>query len=844
MSGRLSVLAVFVIVSLILTSVATAQIEYTSGIIAFYKGIITHGFYDPQDAKVACKPDNSLCVALVYEDSALFGEGVRILRSTGGNPTLAPAFAGKHFQNLQFSCGGAFGFIDTLLAGCSVVSAPADFTTDYISQPYLGDEYSHPFDIIYNEQNDVFYMLVTDHKTETFLYQYDGVNTPTEIDLSIMDAPDAEHTTKLGCCFRNQSTFYASEGVLNIGVAQCRTGVGYVDIDANTFQALTSSPATGGAWTPLSWASTPVGYGKLRGTDEEYYIQSRVTCNAVTTSYIHNELGYGGSWSGLDYFSDGYLYYTADSNATYRVSNDGASYGSAELIHAWQNNETINRSKSTSSDSNRVYLWERGVVAPLGIYAYNRRIYPFKIRAEGLNVVTGVSEFLDVTTQVVCLAENYTSTVSGVNQVITTPCLEDNYVTITVADWIPSTISITDVDVLTETGYTYIGAPANKLGWVSEYNFTMKFVDSFYGTPISGAQITVEGSTEVTDANGEVTYQLSPYGLTTFLMTSLADTYSLWLNGTLKTYDYTFQKTGYQTDYGTFRLVDTSTPDSASDFSTYVTFQADPIFARVIVDVYTSDGVHYDGDSVVVRMGGAQNGTFFDLDGVYIERNYASDFPATFVLIDERDSWTAKVNLTQDGYFVTDNISIVNSTFNYQYTFTLPNASTEQECSSDLGCAEDFCKGTLWYNDGECTGGICVYDIESCLLCDDEAGCYEATTAETCPTGLDYECIENNVCVDTKHLRSYKCSSSNMCVWELVECDYACEEDVCIPSAPVVECDQSTVAGMLSCLQAGMMSFIGSTYDPLMTIGIALGLVIIITALLALGFKAVTEVIR
>jgi hypothetical protein len=340
-----------------------------------------------------------------------------------------------------------------------------------------------------------------------------------------------------------------------------------------------------------------------------------------------------------------------------------------------------------------------------------------------------------------------------------------------------------------------------------------------------------------------VVFALSPYDAATFIIYESGGTYSLYLNGTPKTYDYIVSKSGYQSGYGTFSLTSIHTPTAASDFTVQKTFSIDPTLTRVIADVYTSDGVHYDGDQAVVRIGGAQNGTYLEVGGIRTAQNYATAFPATFVVVDSRASWNASMNITQGLYFATANFTLYNTTTSYRQDFYLPNMSTQQQCTSTSGCTASFCRGSVWYGNGRCLSGTCTYDASSCVLCDVDAGCYTGTAATTCPSGLDVECYGLNACIDTGSLRSYSCSSANACVYNIVACSYMCDtvDNVCLAAPPVSLCDQSTPVGMLTCMRSGIMNFINFSYNPLMTIGVVLFLVVLITAALGAGFKALTK---
>jgi len=175
----------------------------------------------------------------------------------------------------------------------------------------------------------------------------------------------------------------------------------------------------------------------------------------------------------------------------------------------------------------------------------------------------------------------------------------------------------------------------------------------------------------------------------------------------------------------------------------------------------------------------------------------------------------------------------------------LPNSSSNQQCLSDLGCDITYCAGNTWYNGGHCVGGLCVYGAQYCpIFCNDVAGCYYDVTTTDCPAGFDSECWAGNICTDSKHLKSFKCSAEKQCVYDIVACDYMCVDDVCLSAPPVETCDQSSVVGILSCMQSGIMNFIGDTYDPMMTIGVALAITVLLTAFLAFAFKGVSHVLR
>jgi hypothetical protein len=834
---------------------ARAQTEYANGVIAFERYNFFDGTYDPISPKIACKPDNSMCVALIYERGGYAGytAGLKLFHSDGSNAWIN----GEHFQHLTYSCGGLIGWWDSFFGGCSAVAVPSAFDfSDYngMDDEYtLGGEYPLPYDIVYSGSGNVFYILFNkgfnsypSQQVTTYVYRYNGdLTAPTLVGsrgntgfVGIVNSTTFLAETIRGYPDGGYYNYNLDWNECSITGLACDTYYRTVNIVYHAMSSLSCQRM-----------EQFKGFG-FKDTARQHYTRSVVKLaldagcvNPPSTfTTLDDNFDYAGSFSGFDYFDGSYAYFSVGSNSTYRVPTDGASYGSATIVHAWSG-ENINHSVTNIGERNQVFLWDRGILATQGIYAYNERVYSFKNIIEGLNVDSGTTESVSFSTQLLCAAQNYTTSVNGINQIFTTPCATGNAVSLLASTgWSPISSLITPVNSLSSTSYTFIRSPANGLGWVKDYNFTLRFVNSFTGSPVSDATITVGTQVRTTTANGEAVFTLAPYESASITAVQVSNNYYLYLNGTPKTYDFQFAKAGYTTRIGTFVLTTALVPDSVTDFDVSDTFQVDPVLARLIVNVYTNDGVQYTGDSVVVRVGGAQNGTYVDEDGIFVEREYVTTFPSTFALLDSRASWNITLNLTQGTYFATTLITASNATSVYRYDFTLPNASTNQQCLSDVACSDSFCKGSTWYSNGHCVTGVCSYSMQACLLCDAVAGCFQDTT--TTPCHFDSECYGSNRCIDSKFLDDYKCSGSGTCIRNTVECSGMCTDDVCVGVAAAVSCDQSTVVGMLTCMQSGVMGFVGFTYNPMMAIGIAMFLVILIIAILGLSFRAVASVIR
>jgi hypothetical protein len=309
------------------------------------------------------------------------------------------------------------------------------------------------------------------------------------------------------------------------------------------------------------------------------------------------------------------------------------------------------------------------------------------------------------------------------------------------------------------------------------------------------------------------------------------------LAGTPRSYWIQASKSGYRTtNTYNFQFADSS--------YLYKTESALNVYldrgAEVVVRVYTSDGVEVAGNLVSVT-GLGSNLTYILLNNVPVQTNTSTSFPATYRLVDGRPSFTENFTLVQGSYSQSQLITIFNTTNYYTVSFTLPTVSTSQPCSTNLDCTQSYCTGNFFHDLTSCTGGYCAYDVESCVLCDSDAGCFNTETSATC--NFDSECYGQIVCLSTAVLQDSRCGSDNKCVLAQIQCAYGCEEGVCKPATAEVQCDQSTTLGMLQCMQSGMMNFIGSTYNQIFAIFIVLFIAVIIGLVLTTAFKGVERVV-
>jgi hypothetical protein len=376
----------------------------------------------------------------------------------------------------------------------------------------------------------------------------------------------------------------------------------------------------------------------------------------------------------------------------------------------------------------------------------------------------------------------------------------------------------------------------------ASYNLNLYVYDTITGLPVSGATVQFNELFYTTGSAGNVTIPISP--LADVSLTSVVDTGSCRItfnpSGSPRQYFVQISKTGYQT------LVEMSqafahASGGSFTFDSTVTYSLNKGTA-VTVSVVTNNYVPVEAGRATVNVSGFN----------YIFPNViATEFPYTWTVVN--DTYPANLSLAlalagcTSTYNVSGYLTIQSTDVAKSYQFKLPYNANQMPCVRDMDCTPSYCIGNTYYALAGCNTGLCACDYAAtvCTLCDATAGCYDAISNVTCR--FDSECYGQNECADAYTLESWTCGAGGTCIAQYQTCGTTCDdvEKICL-GAPAVAgtCDQSTVVGMLTCMQSGVMGFVGFTYNPMMAIGIAMFLVILIIAILGLSFRAVASVIR
>lgn len=476
------------------------------------------------------------------------------------------------------------------------------------------------------------------------------------------------------------------------------------------------------------------------------------------------------------------------------------------------------------------------------VYFYEKANNPVFVTTSYYDEAIETTNPLITSMTVECLdpAINYTAAAGASFNVFQLPCNSNINLTLQTTAAYPF-YSETNFDFLIGCNQMNIEAV-----YIKSFTSTLTVRDQVTGNAVPSATVYIEGTPYTTDANGQIDYVVAPttanFTVTTIpLPTCLVTMDATGVAVSENRYIYA-TKAGYYPWSGTV----------AFDFDgeTIYLNQGEFIVSRV----YYKDGIEATGEktSALINATGADQ-IYVIRGGIPYDETEDNDFPVTFQTIDALSSYTVTLGLTWGNFTDTTQVSVTPAKNNYgcneNACFELPFYSTDPEvgCATDLDCEQSFCLGSIFKELIQCNTitGQCEYQQTACpTFCDNDIGCYTSVEAnESC--NFDSECYDLIACISTAVLRDAHCSPSlGVCVTEHVQCTYGCEYGACKLPPVVPTCDQSTVAGMLACTQAGIMGFIGSTYDPMFMLLAVIAIVVIFVTLLSLAVKGVSNVIR
>jgi hypothetical protein len=679
---------------------------------------------EPLNPKIDCHPSGYHCLALVYENNSFYGRGIKVWYTTN--------------------------FFKTFWNNYQIASISKDYST--LGSYYIN--YGLPYDVKY--VNGKYYFFI-----ENTVYTYDGATLTT---LDTFDGNTKGNRWGLGF-----DDIY--NGILTYEV-YTPTGV---------FSAMRGAGLSSGRYTvKASWS----GSSYLRECLNNYDASNLVSCSnnisaLGSTATVTSLPSFPTAYTGIDYWDGNNIYYQRYDNSSWRVeTTDLLTYQTPSLIYAWDQgaiNETINHTDSSTTDSNRIYIYERQSTnaGDSGIWVYNLPTTRVVIFGEGYDITTKTTEIVNITTSINCSASGYYQSDSGQYSDLSTPCQYNNRVVLNSFTYQPVSYTFTNYTIPTSCLYktNYIRTTASK-GYYKPYNFTLTFRDAFFGNVISGVTSILNGNTETSNANGEAIYNTLPIESPNFTAESFDEvscTQQLSFTGSPSNYVLLASKSGYETYTDSFQI--SKSPFIVeTDFTTSKTILLEPENTRVEVFVYSLDGIELSPSRTTTTIYGS-NDTYWVYGNQWFHQNHSTSIPALFYLLNNTGTYNVNISMI---YFNEYNKSINVTTGSYnRVEFYINYSSWELPCYTSSDCQPDMCAGKFLKKLTGCFSNVCTYQTLDCgspAYCDVNIGCVDLVSLTNCTK--DQDCV--NYCNDNYTMVDYKCGSDGYCKGNYIDCETNC----------------------------------------------------------------------
>lgn len=684
-------------------------------------------FSDPYDPKIACHPSGFHCLALIYENNAFFGRGVKVW-----------------FSN---------DFFKTFWGRTQITSIPKDYSSWLFG--YL-DNYHLPYDVSY--VNGKYYFFV-----ENKLYSYDGI---TLSDLGYLGSVYTQN--RWGLAFCNDDTIMAFE-------ADAAGSAGY-------FSALKGTALGCGAFKmKADWNATKylrVCYNWFNGSKTASSCYNNISALGTTGSVTSGLTTFPTTYTGLDYFDGDYVHYQRHDNSSWKVSTtDVINFGTPTNVFDWlvAYGVFINFTDSSITDKNRIYIynWEDNNPTYDGVWVYNLPLTRIVTFGEGYDIAQKKTDLVNLSVSLGCSDQDWNVSDSGQYSEITTPCQTDNLITISAFTYQPTFHAFQNYSIPTSCiGKTnYIRTTIGK-AYYKPYNFTITINDEFFGDKVSGVTTNLNGNSETTNANGQVSYEVFPINSPNFTEEAFEEgicTQYLTFTGSPTDYVLIASKSGYETKTETFTL--SQQPfDVETDFITSATIFLTPENTKVEVFLYSKDGIELFPSIIEANVTGS-NTTYWVFGNEWFEQNYAKTLPALFYLLNNTGSYNITITLSYFGIY-TQIINVTTGSY-HEVKFYLNYSSWELPCNTDTDCQTDMCVGKFLKKLNGCKSNVCSYqtlDCKTSAKCDIKLGCVDLVSFTTCTKNQECE----NYCLDNYTMVDYKCGTNGVCKGKYVDCINTC----------------------------------------------------------------------
>jgi hypothetical protein len=742
---------------------------------------------EPYSPKVACTPSSNFCIGLIYDDIA---HAIKIRDTTDQFQTYPCSIFGDQQIPIDYGASRDGGLTNIVARATN---------------------YSLPYDAIYDSSMSRFWIAYADGIRSTHFYTYDPVSQVLNLSASFIGSTALGAQTSFTfvgfltegtpnnqplalVAYRNWSGSFpcpsSSDSNYVMGYLYYRNGsfyknighifgagIGCITFNSPNFYTLgwrgflspvySATPAglemqgewqyttgavvnTYGSYFPVNTMASFPNVPPFDGLS--YWDNSKVIYHANVNGTNFTNGIYSSQSTNLQTFSSGALYFPFDSGIQQDIPLTDIASGNKEVfIYDVRNNISTNR----------------------GIYAYNVPLTPIKVTAIGFNPLTFQQTPNPIVVGVTLSCENYTQTettdaTSGIANFYS-PCLTTS----------PHSISFASVtnfpNVYNYTFNIFQGCSSHniKATFGSEYILRVTVTDGLIHTPASGATVTLDSDTAVTDYQGKANFTIFPLDATSFIVAnnSAICFQDLSLSGIPHPYFYSVSKPNYVlVQENPLYLANGIGVNNLNSTKITTIF---PNGINVQISAHTNDGFSVNPSTTITNWSGLFTQSNLVTSGYIPNQTSAGGFPINIILYSNLSAYNLTVSNLFNNVTQTQVVEITNGTNDNCYNgfcsidFVFPYAFINFPCFQNNDCLGGTCLGSIFYDLLGCSVGTCSYTQTFCSSCDERVGCYDSGTTETCNGDLDCD----KTCTAESSAQYGYCSSTGLCIYKNIICD-------------------------------------------------------------------------
>jgi hypothetical protein len=704
----------------------------------------------PRDSSIACAPDFSHCMAMVYDD---------LYKTLNGFLIPNPRAYWGIYTPSDFTFSFNYSYYDTY-------------------QPF----FHYPFGIQYNKNDGNYYYWYGDPKKTVGghhgieFYRYNTLYKNSTY-LTNLPTPSVSCPIVFGQGTANTGNVYY-DGYGSIYKYNMFTGT-------NNNTGISTGLGFGFSCTSVDYEKGYVGE-KSGGTPFQiYFVMQYQYLGTKNTTFSYNMSGFPSPFSGIHYELNNDIYYAINTTVNYTSgiykvrSTDFSSYSGNMLYYTFNPaiEEYIPRSIGGKTDIGVMYQQYRECNSTYGgqycpqISNSNVTFNLLTFQSQVLNPVTNVNSPVSTLIQATCNSINFTTSgntpVGGGILTLGVPC--DSNITLIYTNTLLRPAMYSEIFNL-PSGCSSL---YTRLTYSQPYTLTSIVTDGLINTPLQGATVTLDTTTNTTNANGQAFISnVFPYDSPTFIssFTNSSCQHGLTTSGNPHSFFYTVSKN----DYSTVTISPLSLVNATSSFATGVLRTVIyPNGINVQITTHTSDGFTVTPVSTTTNWSGAFIQSNLVQGAYNPNQTTAGGIPVNFILFSNLSTYNLTVNLTYNNITQTKIVTITNGTNDNCdggyciIDFTLPYTFITFPCFKNSDCVGGTCFGNTFYDLIGCRAGTCSYTQTICPSCDSRVGCYNTGTTQPC--NGDQDC--NKTCTSTSTASYGYCSSTGNCIYKDIICD-------------------------------------------------------------------------